>query len=370
MELEPLKVLDILLEHYSVSEPLKIGEEKINSAIDLSNRQTTQLNKHTEWLQFIGDEVIRKMELRPYFFNQLSEMLSASYLHTGNCCFVLGNESPIDGKMRLFYLLNDNTIVPDNINIFETNNHLKAIYIPDKTIANVEESIRETIKEIEKEIQKVPIDGGNLDDNPDGSAQDNRNIIQFKRGKESSLTNLSDGEPFLATDTKKVFLGNTPKRIELVTKEQLEEEKKNLLFQMTLPVNGWTQNGEMYSLAFTNSTIKPGMKLNISPANDNYFSQLSANGVTSLCIKNNNGAATILLFGNKPTTAGTIQIEAIPIKTSTSLIYGEMVSLGGGGFVVADAAPVNKKQLWIQRSTGILKYYNGSSWVNIVGVYA
>lgn len=62
------------------------------------------------------------------------------------------------------------------------------------------------------------------------------------------------------------------------------------------------------------------------------------------------------------------QVDLSNVSNSTFL--NKANSSGWSGYVVSETAPTNTKMIWIQTSTGIVKYHNGSAWVNTVGVYA
>ena len=55
-----------------------------------------------------------------------------------------------------------------------------------------------------------------------------------------------------------------------------------------------------------------------------------------------------------------------------STIYGNpmMLSGSGGGFVVSKTQPKKTNLLWIDPDTGLTRYFNGSEWAAIAGVYA
>ena len=55
-----------------------------------------------------------------------------------------------------------------------------------------------------------------------------------------------------------------------------------------------------------------------------------------------------------------------------STIYGKpmVLSGSGGGFVVSKTQPEKTNLLWIDPDTGLTRYFNGSEWAAIAGVYA
>ena len=56
-----------------------------------------------------------------------------------------------------------------------------------------------------------------------------------------------------------------------------------------------------------------------------------------------------------------------------SVIYGRVIVLNtgsGGGFVVSKTQPEKTNLLWIDPDTGLTRYFNGSEWAAIAGVYA
>jgi hypothetical protein len=64
--------------------------------------------------------------------------------------------------------------------------------------------------------------------------------------------------------------------------------------------------------------------------------------------------------GNKPTAA---DIGAPTVAEMNAAIAS------AGGHVVSASEPSDTKKLWINSSTGVLSYHNGSSWVGVKGVW-
>lgn len=71
---------------------------------------------------------------------------------------------------------------------------------------------------------------------------------------------------------------------------------------------------------------------------------------------------TCILLTEKYDFRGDIMAEAYVIKTGGS---------GGGGVYIGNSAPAANLQykLWVNTANNTLLYYNGSAWVQVVGVW-
>lgn len=205
------------------------------------------------------------------------------------------------------------------------------------------------------------------------------NKIQFKRGNKVNLPALKDAEPAVCLDTKQLFVGCNGQNVQFVSKTEMDSKieteiaaaplQKNPMFTLTLSASGWTQSGTTYTKAISDAAIVSGAKLNIGPGNDTMISRLITDGVTSMWVKNNNGAATVVMVDGKPGADVSAQIEVVPTKGS-GIIYGNPVSLSGGsGFVALSTAPTNTRLLWIDTNNGLMKYYSGSTWKGVGAIY-
>ncbi len=74
------------------------------------------------------------------------------------------------------------------------------------------------------------------------------------------------------------------------------------------------------------------------------------------------------------TTQGDPQFGTLPVScggTGATTLEQFKANLGltNAGFVIQNSAPSVTTVLWIDTTNGTLKYYNGTSWIPIVGVY-
>ena len=105
------------------------------------------------------------------------------------------------------------------------------------------------------------------------------------------------------------------------TTGQLESEKADKtelphkVVTVTLDVEGWQDDAEeQFSHAFTDSNITATDKLNVAPTTDTMIGELVELGVTAIVAKNDNGTASIIFYGAKPTTELSFQVEIVPVK--------------------------------------------------------
>ena len=84
---------------------------------------------------------------------------------------------------------------------------------------------------------------------------------------------------------------------------------------VTLDVEGWQDDSEeQFSHAFTDSNITATDKLNVAPTTDTMIGELVELGVTAIVAKNDNGTASIIFYGAKPTTELSFQVEIVPVN--------------------------------------------------------
>jgi hypothetical protein len=143
-------------------------------------------------------------------------------------------------------------------------------------------------------------------------------------------------------------------------------------------------------MAYTN----PNFQNNNTPAINATNLNNLANAVQNLCVENggtgkNSITSGALVKGNGTNAVGeVIGTGALYSATSGSPQFGTLpVNCGGtgvvtldalktalglanAGFVVSDTAPQVTTVLWIDPTNSTMKYYNGTSWVAIRGVYA
>ena len=103
------------------------------------------------------------------------------------------------------------------------------------------------------------------------------------------------------------------------------------------------------------------------------------NSITSGALVKGNGTSAVgEVIGTGAvyaTTSGSPQFGTLPVNCGgTGVVtldaFKEALGLANAGFVVSDTAPQVTTVLWIDSTNSIMKYYNGTSWVAIRGVYA
>lgn len=103
------------------------------------------------------------------------------------------------------------------------------------------------------------------------------------------------------------------------------------------------------------------------------------NSITSGALVKGNGTSAVgEVIGTGAvyaTTSGSPQFGTLPVNCGgTGVVtldaFKEALGLTNAGFVVSDTAPQVTNVLWIDSTNSTMKYYNGTSWVAIRGVYA
>ena len=93
-------------------------------------------------------------------------------------------------------------------------------------------------------------------------------------------------------------------------------ELPNKVISVTLTTTGWTSSVDgIYSQGITNSAITANMKLNLALASDEMMKTLADAGVYGLTAVNDNGTASVLAYGEKPTMEIPVQIELVAVTT-------------------------------------------------------
>ncbi|MCM1216781.1 MAG: hypothetical protein NC548_19960 [Lachnospiraceae bacterium] len=93
------------LPYFQLGEPLSVFNQKLNNAIDALNTHSTSLDDHGEVLKVVNEQILVKLERKPYFFNVTKDMTACTYLKEGDAAMVLGDTSIDDGKMKLYRIV-------------------------------------------------------------------------------------------------------------------------------------------------------------------------------------------------------------------------------------------------------------------------
>ena len=103
---------------------------------------------------------------------------------------------------------------------------------------------------------------------------------------------------------------------DLQTNKADKTELPNKVISVTLTTAGWTSSVDgIYSQGITNSAITANMKLNLALASNEMMKTLADAGVYGLTAVNDNGTASVLAYGEKPTAEIPVQVELVPIVT-------------------------------------------------------
>lgn len=94
-----------------------------------------------------------------------------------------------------------------------------------------------------------------------------------------------------------------------------KSELPNKVITVSLDAAGWTGENEVFTHTISHASIENNMKLNVAPTTDTQLKELMELGVSGMVAKNENGTASIIFYGAKPTTELSLQIELVPIVT-------------------------------------------------------
>lgn len=98
--------------------------------------------------------------------------------------------------------------------------------------------------------------------------------------------------------------------------QQLESDVDSChtVISQPLPAASWTMSAEgVYSQTFTNSAITAGHQLEIA-MDTAALQQLAADGVTSICVDNDDGTPTVIALGAQPSADLTVQVTLFKVK--------------------------------------------------------
>lgn len=103
---------------------------------------------------------------------------------------------------------------------------------------------------------------------------------------------------------------------DLQTNKADKTELPNKVISVTLTTAGWTSSVDgIYSQGITNSAITANMKLNLALASNEMMKTLADAGVYGLTAVNDNGTASVLAYGERPTMEIPVQIELVAVTT-------------------------------------------------------
>ena len=92
-----------------------------------------------------------------------------------------------------------------------------------------------------------------------------------------------------------------------------KSELPNKVITVSLDAEGWTGENEVFTHTISHASIENNMKLNVAPTTDTQLKELMELGVSGMVAKNENGVASVIFYGAKPTTELSLQIELVPV---------------------------------------------------------
>lgn len=121
------------LPHFNLGESLAVFNQKLNNAIDAINTHSSTLDSHGDVLQVVNEQILVKLERKPYFFNITADMVACSYLKAGDAAFTLGDTSVSDGKMKLYRIVSATGQTVNGTTILQLTGvtNLVAVYTPE-----------------------------------------------------------------------------------------------------------------------------------------------------------------------------------------------------------------------------------------------
>lgn len=159
------------------------------------------------------------------------------------------------------------------------------------------------------------------------------------------------------------------------TAAQMASAHLKEIIPLSIDAEGWSAvEGEdgMFSHPITHEKITATSYLTLNPGRDTLLSAFSEIGYAGGYIKNDGGNVNwFIKAGQKPSSPFSVQLTLEQAKEGSGPIYTSLNTGGGsgGGFVVSDTQPEKNNLLWIQPN-GLTKFWNGSEWTAIAGVYA
>ena len=94
-------------------------------------------------------------------------------------------------------------------------------------------------------------------------------------------------------------------------------ELPNKIITVSLDAEGWNTDGEdVFFHAVSHEAIVENTKLNVAPTTDTQLKELMDLGVSGMVAKNENGTASVIFYGAKPTEVIALQIEIVPVVLS------------------------------------------------------
>lgn len=104
---------------------------------------------------------------------------------------------------------------------------------------------------------------------------------------------------------------------DLQTNKADKTELPNKIITVSLDAEGWNTDGEdVFFHAVSHEAIVENTKLNVAPTTDTQLKELMDLGVSGMVAKNENGTASVIFYGAKPTEVIALQIEIVPVVLS------------------------------------------------------
>lgn len=149
------------------------------------------------------------------------------------------------------------------------------------------------------------------------------NGVLLEKGKTAGLldkatasntyeTQTHASDTYETKENAKNYVTTQALKAELTNKAD-KSELPNKVITVSLDAEGWTGENEVFTHTISHASIENNMKLNVAPTTDTQLKELMELGISGMVAKNENGVASVIFYGAKPTTALSLQIELVPV---------------------------------------------------------
>lgn len=125
-------------------------------------------------------------------------------------------------------------------------------------------------------------------------------------------TQTHASDTYETKENAKNYVTTQALKAELTNKAD-KSELPNKVITVSLDAEGWTGENEVFTHTISHAFIESNMKLNVAPTTDTQLKELMELGVSGMVAKNENGVASVIFYGAKPTTELSLQIELVPV---------------------------------------------------------